>query len=169
MKIVNDLLRIKTHREQQAETALSQASRALRAAEKAVANAEEKLKRTHSEFDAKKRALYDDLFSRLVHRADLDLARSKLEKIDATVKECETELHTTREKLALAEREREDRRIQFRDASRIREKYAELSLQVKNSLAQVQIKKEEMELEEVMSKHEDGGASDMTMHVERAV
>lgn len=169
MKVINDLLKIKAHREQQAETALSQASRALRDAEKAVASAEERLQRAHAEYDAKKNDLYKDLFSRVVQRADLDLARFKLEKIDESFKQCETELHQKKENLALAESERERKRAEFKDASRIREKYTELSVEIRARLAEAITKKEELEMDEVVTRHGDGRADSPVVHFERAV
>src|SRR6476620_8304470 len=110
MKIIEDLLRIKTHREHQAESQLAQASRLLHAAVEATRAAERELEQAHAAHDARKAALYADLFSRLVQKEDIDLAHAELEKMHVVIKECEVELESARREQDRAEENREQMR-----------------------------------------------------------
>lgn len=152
MRIIDDLLRIKAHRERQAELALARATRGLRDAVEATKLAQQRLDEAHIEFDRKKNALYKDLFSRLVQLGDLNVVRSKLEKMDAQIKKCQEALQSAHEGLSAAEAAREEKRIQYVSASKQREKYTELSLQAQKKQVQLQEKKEDLELDEVSAK-----------------
>jgi hypothetical protein len=155
MKIIDDLLRIKTHRERHAESRLAQASRALREAIEAVQDAQDRLDQAHADHDAREKALYEDLFSRLVQLGDLDLARVELEQMHAVIKEYELAVDAAEDDRSKAEDEREEMRLLYRDAFRAREKYAELSLQARTESQRVAQYKEDMELEEVVIRRPD--------------
>lgn len=152
MKIIEDLLRIKTHREQQAESHLSQASRQLQAATEAVKKAQIDLDQAHAAHDARKAALYADLFSRLVQKNDIDIAHAELEKMHVVIKESEIALQSARQQEHEAKENREQMRIMYRNAFRAREKYTELSQQARIEKARVELHKEDMELEELLPK-----------------
>ena len=159
MKIIEDLLRIKTHRENQAESQLAQASRLLQTAMEAVRKAQSELEQAHAAHDARKAALYADLFSRLVQRGDIDIAHAELEKMHGVIKECETELESARQEQCTAEENREQMRIMYRNAFRAREKYTELSQQARMEKARVETSKEDMELEEHPPRRADDDAA----------
>lgn len=159
MKIIEDLLRIKTHRENQAETHLSQASRLLHSAMEAVRKAHLELDQAHALHDVRKDALYEDLFSRLVLRGDIDIAHAELEKMDAAIKQCEKELESARHEQSRAEENRERMRIMYRNAFRAREKYTELSHHVQLEKTKVELKKEDMESEELLPMRADDEAN----------
>jgi hypothetical protein len=159
MKIIEDLLRIKTHRENQAESQLSQASRLLQSAIEAVQKAQHDLEQAHAAHDARKAALYADLFSRLVQKGDIDIANAELEKMHAAIKECEIGLESARQEQCRAEEHREQMRIMYRNALRAREKYTELSQQARIEQARVESSKEDMELEELPARRADDDAS----------
>ena len=149
MNVLDDLLRIKTHRESQAESQLAQASHALRDATEAVREAQGALDRAHDDYDARERALYEDLFSRLVYLGDLDLARAELEAMHEAIRNCEQALEAAEERRSTAQERREKMRMLYRDASRTREKYSELSSRAKSALLLAEQHREELELEEV--------------------
>jgi type III secretion protein O len=159
MKIIEDLLRIKTHRENQAESQLSQASRLLQAAIEATHKAELELDEAHAAHDARKAALYADLFSRLVQRGDIDIAHAELEKMHAVIKECEIALESARQEQTRAEENREEMRIMYRNAFRAREKYTELSQQARIESERVALSKEFMEAEELLPRGSDDDAT----------
>ena len=158
MKIIDDLLHIKTHRERHAESQLAHATRALRVANEAVQAAQDGLAQAHADHDAREQALYEDLFSRLVQLGDLDLARAELEQMHAVIKECELALEAAEDDRAKAEDKREEMRLLYRDAYRAREKYSELSLQARTERQRVHQYKEDMELEEIVIKRPDDEA-----------
>jgi hypothetical protein len=166
MKIIDDLLRIKTHRERHAESRLAQASRALREAIEAVQDAQDRLAQAHADHDAREKALYEDLFSRLVQLGDLDLARAELEQMHTVIKECELALDAAQEDRSKAEDEREEMRLLYRDAFRAREKYSALSLQARTERQRVAQYKEDMELEEVVIRRPDDEAPAPENHAE---
>lgn len=166
MRIIHDMLRVKAHREHQAEQALAKASQALNIAIKHAEVAKRKLEQAHMEHNEKKRALYEDLFSRVVHLSDLDLARSKIEKMDANIKDCETEVSSSEERLASMEEMRDESRAAYRNALREREKYAELSLQLIKKEQKKLAKKEEMELEEAIRSQSRIVPSEVAAHGE---
>ena len=159
MKIIEDLLRIKTHRENQAESQLSQASRLLQSAVDAVRKAQLELERAHAAHDARKAALYADLFSRLVQKGDIDIANAELEKMHAAIKACEIELESAEQEKSRAEENREQMRIMYRNAFRAREKYTELSQQARREKARIELSKEDMEMEELLPKRADDDTS----------
>lgn len=161
MKIIEDLLRIKTHRENQAESQLAQASRLLQAAIEAVGKAKTELERAHAAHDARKAALYADLFSRLVQRGDIDIAHAELEKMHVAIKDCEMALESARNEQYNAEENREQMRVMYRNAFRAREKYTELSQQARKEKARVESSKEDMELEEHPLRRTDDDATAM--------
>lgn len=158
MKIIEDLLRIKTHRENQAETQLAQASRLLQAAMEAVHEALAELDQAHAAHDARKAALYADLFSRLVQKGDIDIANAELEKMHSAIKECETGLESARQEHSRAEENREQMRLIYRNAFRAREKYTELSHQARVERARVELHKEDLELDEITPRRADDEA-----------
>ena len=166
MKIIDDLLRIKTHRERHAESRLAHASRALRAAIEAVQDARRKLAQAHADHDAREKALYEDLFSRLVQLGDLDLARAELEQMHVVIKECELALDAAEDDRFKAEKECDQMRLLYRDAYRTREKYTALSLQARTEHQRVAQYKEDMELEEVVTKRADDEAPAPESHAE---
>jgi chromosome segregation ATPase len=155
MKVLDDLLRIKTHRETQAESQLAQASHALRAATEAVREAQARLDQAHDDYDARERALYEDLFSRLVHLGDLDIARAELDGMHEVIKERELALQAADEQRSSAQARREEMRILYRDASRTREKYSELSSRARSQRQLAEQHREELELEEVNMKRQE--------------
>lgn len=159
MKIIEDLLKIKTHRENQAETELAKASRLLQMATEAVQKALLELEKAHAAHDARKAALYADLFSRLVQRGDIDIANAELEKMHSAIKECETELEAARQEQTRTEENREQMRIMYRNAFRTREKYTELSLQAQIEKSRVELHKEDMELDELPARRADDEAA----------
>ena len=159
MKIIEDLLKIKTHRENQAETELAKASRLLQMATEAVQQAHLELERAHAAHDARKAALYADLFSRLVQRTDIDIANAELEKMHSAIKECETGLEAARREQTRTEENREQMRIMYRNAFRAREKYTELSLQAQIEKLRVELHKEDMELDELPARRADDEAA----------
>nr|WP_314623066.1 YscO family type III secretion system apparatus protein [uncultured Noviherbaspirillum sp.] len=159
MKIIEDLLRIKTHRENQAETQLAQASRLLQVAMEAVHKALAELDQAHAAHDARKVALYADLFSRLVQKSDIDIANAELEKMHSAIKECETGLEAARQEHGRAEENREQMRVMYRNAFRAREKYTELSQQAQLERARVELHKEDLELDELPARRTDDEAA----------
>lgn len=166
MKIIDDLLRIKTHRERHAESQLAQASRALKEAIEAVQAAVGRLAQAHADHDAREKALYEDLFSRLVQLGDLDLARAELEQMHAVIKECELGLEAAEVDRSKAEDRREEMRLLYRNAFRAREKYSELSLQARTERQRVAQHKEDMELEDVVIRRSDEEAPAPENHAE---
>jgi len=168
MKIIEDLLRIKTHRENQAELQLSQASKLLQSAIEATIEAKVALDQAHGAHGARKAALYADLFSRLVQRSDIDIAHAELEKMHVVIKECEVALESARQKQSDAEKNREQMRIAYRNACRAREKYTELSKQASIENTRIELHKEDMELEELSPKRSDENAATLTTHPEFA-
>lgn len=166
MKIIDDLLRIKSHRERHAESLLAQASRALKQAIESLQSAQDGLARAHAAHDAREKALYEDLFSRLVQLGDLDLARAELEQMHAAIKECELAVEAAEEERSKAEDKREEMRLFYRDAFRAREKYTELALQAHTERQRAAQFKEDMELEEVVVRRPDDDASSRESHAE---
>jgi hypothetical protein len=159
MKIIEDLLRIKTHRENQAETELAKASRLLQMATEAVQKALVELEMAHAAHDARKAALYADLFSRLVQRTDIDIANAELEKMHSAIKECETGLEAARQEQTRTEKNREQMRIMYRNAFRAREKYTELSHQAQIEQSRVELHKKNRELDELPARRADDEAA----------
>ena len=151
MKIIDDLLRIKRHREDQAESRLAEASRFLIKACETLQQAKVSLEQAHLKHDAREAELYADLFSRVVQLGEIDIARFELEKMHEVIKECELALQSAEEEYSTAEENKEKMREQYRDAFRARSKYSELSLQSISEKRQLEQFKEDSEMEEVVT------------------
>jgi hypothetical protein len=149
VKILRDLLRIKEFREEKAELEVRRVRRALDDAREALDRARDEWAEYQATCQRRERALYEDLFSRLVLLADLDLVSLEVNNMkdgnaryQEEVKSAETVLQSTMESLELAKEA-------YRLATRMREKFTELvSAAAAEKLVELEYA-ESMELEEV--------------------
>ena len=151
MEVINDLLRIKLFREQQAERALQKARSALAEASESLRQAKITLEKFTEESLRREKSMYDDLCTRLVFlreienvRIDIDLMKEKSAELKTKVESAELE------RKECAERELAAHQI-YVEAVRMREKFDELNKTVAEEKEAAFTKFEELEMEEAAS------------------
>lgn len=151
MEVINDLLRIKIFREQQAERALQKARIILSEASETLRKAKVALEEFTAESLRREKSMYDDLCQRLVVLKEIENVLVDIE----LMKEKSTELRNEIESAELhrkecAEREQEVKKM-YIDAVRMREKFDELRKMVLEENEAAIEKLEELEMEEAAS------------------
>jgi type III secretion protein O len=151
MEVINDLLRIKIFREEQAERALKKARAALAEAGEALKKANLALKEFTEESIRREKSMYDDLCTRLVFlkeienvRIDIDLMKEKSAELKKQVESAELN------RKDCAEREIEAHMLHI-EAVRMREKFNELRKTVTEEKEVALAQFEELEMEEAAS------------------
>lgn len=151
MEVINDLLRIKIFREEQAERALKKARVALAEAGEALKKANLALKEFTEESIRREKSMYDDLCTRLVFlkeienvRIDIDLMKEKSAELKKKVESAELN------RKDCAEREIEAHMLHI-EAVRMREKFNELRKTVAEEKEMAIAQFEELEMEEAAS------------------
>lgn len=149
MEVIDDLLRIKQFREQKAEVALAKTRLALAAAVAALEQARAALTDCRNECDRRQRALYADLFARLVQRTDIDAVLVEVESMKEEIKRAEEVVEQKKTARDQAEKRCDDARLAHQLAMRGREKFTELSEQAGLLIQREGHRKEDSEMEEV--------------------
>jgi type III secretion protein O len=151
MEVINDLLRIKIFREEQAERELKKARFALAEASEVLRKANLVLKEFTEESIRREKSMYDDLCTRLVFlkeienvRTDIDLMKEKSDELKKKVESAE--LH----RKECADRETEAHVLHI-EAVRMREKFNELRKTVAEEKELALAQFEELEMEEAAS------------------
>jgi type III secretion protein O len=151
MEVINDLLRIKIFREEQAERALKKARVALAEAGEALKKANLALKEFTEESIRREKSMYDDLCTRLVFLKEIENVRIDID----LMKEKSTELKKKVESAELNRKDCAEREIEAHmlhvEAVRMREKFNELRKTVAEEKEMALAQFEELEMEEAAS------------------
>jgi type III secretion protein O len=152
MDVVKDLLRIKKFREQKAEVALSKARQTLASAVDALVKSRQALADNIKRNERRERALYDDLFSRLVIKAEIDAVGVEIEGMRQEIKRAEEVVEKKKVVRDDAEKKLEAARQHHHAAMRAREKFTELADLAKLENKALAEKAEDVEMEEVRTR-----------------
>jgi len=151
MEVINDLLRIKIFREEQAERELKKARFALAEASEVLRKANLVLKEFTEESIRREKSMYDDLCTRLVFLKEIENVRTDID----LMKEKSAELKKKVESDELHRKECADREIEAHvlhiEAVRMREKFNELRKTVAEEKELALAQFEELEMEEAAS------------------
>jgi type III secretion protein O len=151
MEVINDLLRIKIFREEQAERELKKARFALAEASEVLRKANLVLKEFTEESIRREKSMYDDLCTRLVFLKEIENVRTDID----LMKEKSAELKKKVESAELHRKECADREIEAHvlhiEAVRMREKFNELRKTVAEEKELALAQFEELEMEEAAS------------------
>ncbi|MGI4847197.1 MAG: type III secretion system stalk subunit SctO [Janthinobacterium lividum] len=148
MEVIDDLLRIKKFREQKAELALAKARGAVAQALAALEKARADLAECEASCDRRQRALYADLLSRLVLRAEIDAVMVDVEEMKREIQAAEEVVEKKKVARDEAEKKLEAARVHHHEAMRGREKFTELSSLAGLERLALEQRKEDHELEE---------------------
>jgi type III secretion protein O len=151
MEVINDLLRIKIFREEQAERALKKARIALAEASEALKKANVVLKEFTEESIRREKSMYDDLCTRLVFLKEIENVRTDID----LMKEKSAELKKQVEAAELHRKECADHEVEAHvlhiESVRMREKFNELRKTVAEEKEMALAQFEELEMEEAAS------------------
>ena len=149
MGVLRQLLNIKTFRERKAHTELQRALRELEEATRRLEAEKQALRRLRVETREREDALYADLFSRVVLKADIDDVKYKVGELreQLAAREKDLEAVADAQRAAVDARDEAVRRHQV--AVRAREKFDEIVAQADVELAHERQRLEDLELEEV--------------------
>ena len=151
MEVINDLLRIKIFREQQAERALQKARLILAEASEALKKAKVALEEFTEDSLRREKSMYDDLCQRLVFLKEIENVLVDIEMMKEKSVELRKEVESAeKNRKECAERELEAHKM-YIDAVRMREKFDELRNTVLEENEAAIEKFEELEMEEAAS------------------
>ena len=151
MEVINDLLRIKIFREQQAERAVQKARLILAEASEALKKAKVALEEFTEESLQREKSMYDDLCQRLVFLKEIENVLVDIEMMKEKSVELRKEVESAElNRKECTERELEAHKI-YIDAVRMREKFDELRNTVLEENEAAIEKFEELEMEEAAS------------------
>lgn len=151
MEVINDLLRIKIFREQQAERALQKTRIILAEASEALRKAKIDLEEFTNESSRREKSMYDDLCQRLVILKEIENVLFKIELMKEKSVELRKEVESAElHRKECAERELEAHKL-YIEAVRMREKFDELRNTVLAENEAAFEKFEELEMEEAAS------------------
>jgi type III secretion protein O len=151
MEVINDLLRIKIFREQQAERTLQKARVALAEASETLKQAKIALAKFSEESLRREKSMYDDLCTRLVFLKEIENVRIDIELMKEKSAELKTKVDSADlERKDCAERELEAHQL-YIEAVRMREKFDELKKTVGEEKEAAIAQFEESEMEEAAS------------------
>jgi len=146
--VLKDLLRIKIFREEKAELAVARARHHLVEMDKALDDARRALEDHLRACEAKEKAMYKELCSRLVLVKDIDEVTLDVKLMQEASTELEKKIEKAKEARAQAAEAVEVSRQVHRDAVRMREKFMELARTVDEERAAELLRMEDLEMEE---------------------
>lgn len=148
MDVLKNLLRIKIFREEKAELAVARARHHLLERDKALDDARRALEDHLRACEAKEKAMYKELCSRLVLVKDIDEVTLDVKLMQEATTELEKKIEKAKEARAQAAEAVEVSRQVHRDAVRMREKFMELVRTVDEERAAELLRMEDLEMEE---------------------
>lgn len=148
MDVLKDLLRIKIFREEKAELAVARARRHLVEMDRALDDARRALEDHLRACEAKEKAMYKELCSRLVLVKDIDEVTLDVKLMQEASTELEKKIERAKEAREQAAEAVEVSRQVHRDAVRMREKFMELTRAVDEERAADLLRLEDLEMEE---------------------
>lgn len=157
MNMVTDLLVIKTFREGKAELALSRQRAVHHDAQVTRNQAQTTLERFIEQARQRELSLYGELCSRIVRLRDIEDVQWSVVALKTQERAYETSLQEAQKKHTAEAEALKSRKQEHSDASRLKEKFAELAKTLDDELARISEYKEDAEMEEAAQLRRESG------------